>query len=74
MTAEKKRRNVAPEVARARGGRVRGGMGMRRWRVLTHNYGEAFVEAGRFFTQAGAERWALAHQERMLQVWKVAKR
>lgn len=43
---------------------------MRRWRIKTRRVGSGvWREAGRCWTRAGAERWALAHQDRLLDYW-----
>lgn len=48
---------------------------VRPWRVLTRNIGApTYLEAGRFWTRAAAQRWALAHQEQMLDLWIVRHR
>jgi hypothetical protein len=45
---------------------------MRRWKVYARSYlGHDELEVGRFWTRAGAERWALAHQDRLLDLWRI---
>ena len=45
---------------------------MRRWKVYIRNYGGVYrFEAARFWTRAGAERWAIAHQDRLLGLWSI---
>lgn len=45
---------------------------MRRFKAYTRNYGDQqWLEAARFWTRNGAERWAVANEGNLFNYWKI---